>query len=239
MALIGNYSVLHKSPCRFLSGTIASGDRGNFNKNGMNRNKFQQLPKFSSVPNGYSPGYSYVPAQNGGGLASYKNHSGSIYESNALLAGGVNVESAITGAIILTDAQLDQIANLLADLSASVTLTEGQLAAVAALIAAFSSSGTLTDAQLGAIVGLVASLAANGQLTDAVNFATAEIAAEISSQTPLSPESLAASVWNSLLTDFQGAGTMGEALNTAGSGGLSPEQVAMLEFINLFAKSKI
>jgi len=45
----------------------------------------------------------------------------------------------------------------------------------------------------------------------------------------LSPEGLAAAVWNSNAASFALAGTMGEKLNTAGSGGLSPTQATQLE----------
>ena len=51
---------------------------------------------------------------------------------------------------------------------------------------------------------------------------------DITSVSELSPQSLAAAVWNSLVVSFQQSGSMGEALATAGSGGLSPTQVTML-----------
>jgi hypothetical protein len=215
MALIGNGSNLHKSPGRFLSGPTLSIDRGNFNKSGMNRNKYLSLDKKNAVPSGYSPGYSYVIAQNSGGLASYKELESSI-SNTALLVSGINVSADLDGAISITQAQLDQIIALVASISASISTTDAQLAAVANLIASISASMSVTDAQLGAIVGLIASMTASISVS-ANNFATAELEADISSQTELSPGALAASLWNAVASDYNTSGTMGEKLNDAGS----------------------
>ena len=183
----------------------------------MDRNKFLSFAKFSSVPNGYTPGYAFTCAQKAGGLATYKTLSASETITSASLASGINIDAALDAAIVLTNAQLDQIANLLASLSASISITDAQLAAVAGLGAAISASGTITDAQLGAIVNLVAALSATGQFTNVNDFATAEISADITSETPLSPGALAASLWNSVAASYNDAGTMGEKLNDAGS----------------------
>jgi hypothetical protein len=196
MSLIGNYSVLHKTPGRFLSGATTSGDRANYNKSGMDRNKFLSMPSFMSVPNGYTPGYAFTPAQTAGGLASYTNLEAVIGTSSSNLAAGINIDASLSAAIVLTQADLSQIVSLLASLSAAINITDAQLAAVAGLQAALSASMSLTNAQLGAIVSLIASLSAQGSFTNANDFATASISASISSTTALSPQSLAAAVWS-------------------------------------------
>lgn len=53
MALIGNRSVINKSPGRFLAGTVASGDRSAFNKPGMMAGAFQSLDVLSGWPSGH------------------------------------------------------------------------------------------------------------------------------------------------------------------------------------------
>ena len=54
MALIGNRSVLHKSPGRFLAGTIASGERSNFSKGGMVASRFQAMSRIlGGIPTGH------------------------------------------------------------------------------------------------------------------------------------------------------------------------------------------
>ena len=51
MALIGNRTVLHKSPGRFLSGTVASIERSNFSRAGMLASRFQAVsPVFAGTP---------------------------------------------------------------------------------------------------------------------------------------------------------------------------------------------
>ena len=55
MGLLGNRSVLHKSPGRFLSGTIASIERSNYNKPGMSAGRFMAISVYSAMPYGYAP----------------------------------------------------------------------------------------------------------------------------------------------------------------------------------------
>ncbi len=172
---------------------------------------------YASIPNGTTHPVAWHPARTGGGVASYTDLSSSIETQTAQLAAGKNLTANLDAAIALTNADLDQIVNLLANISASITTTTATLAAVAALEAAITASGTITTAQLGAIVGMLANLNGTGLLS-ANNFATASISADINSNTPLSPNSLAAAVWNAVAGDFNDTGTMGEKLNDAGSG---------------------
>lgn len=55
MALIGNRSVLHKSPGRFLSGMIGI-MRSAFSKHGMMRNAYEQIDDTAAIPYGYYGG---------------------------------------------------------------------------------------------------------------------------------------------------------------------------------------
>jgi hypothetical protein len=243
MALVRNQRDAHTACVTYRAGgTAASGrnDYANLDKLGHKLNRFGTFLPQTSFPTGYTPPYSLVIARTEGGLGSNFNLSATISMTDAQAAAGKNMAGDLTASVVLTNAQLDSVIDMLASISASGALTDAGLASVAALIASISSSGSITDATLGAIIDIIASgLSANGQFTDVDNFATSEISADISSTTALSPENLAAAVWRSLAADYIDAGTMGELLNTAGSGGLSPSQNAMLEFINLFAKSKI
>lgn len=65
MALIGNRSVLHKSPTRFLAGTLASGDRNNFNKPGMLRGSQAAYGRLAAIPNGYGSTSWMMPVKAG------------------------------------------------------------------------------------------------------------------------------------------------------------------------------
>lgn len=199
MALIGNYNLIAKSPGQFRSGTTVSSDASNYSKTGSIRNIYAgeaDVAKFNSAPSG---GTAWLMAQTDGGLATFTSLIADISGTDALLASGINVDASLTAAIAITDAQLDQIVDLIASITGSISTTDALLAAVAGLQASITASMSVTEAQLGAIISMIASLTAIGQFTSADDFATAEIGAEISSVTELSPQSLAAAVWASVI----------------------------------------
>lgn len=66
--LVGNRSVLHKSPGRFLSGTVASIDRSAFSKPGMLRSAHFSL--LAGVPNGHLAPSAWLLPRAGGALSS-------------------------------------------------------------------------------------------------------------------------------------------------------------------------
>jgi hypothetical protein len=235
MALIGNYSVVAKSPGRFRAGNTNC-DRSDYNKSGPARNAFTRFAKFNSTPSG---GTGWVVAQTSGGLATFTdliasitntaqlnsgknadaNLTASIALSNADLAQIINMIAALSGAITTSNASVIALSNIAASVTASGSITSADLAYLAQVAIAASLSGTisLTDGQLGALVGLVASLVGSISISNANTLATALISADINSLTPLSPETLAASLWNVTASSYNTAGTMGEKLNDAGS----------------------
>jgi hypothetical protein len=185
MGLIGNYSVISKSPGRFYSGTTVSADRYNFNKSGALKNRFVcennlGLAKFSSIPHCYPHPYTWAMAQTAGGLAAYRL-SESISVTDANLAAAWNlVADGLTATLSETNAALALIANLSADLTASGQLTDANLAIVILLEASFSASGSFTTADLGNILNLAASLAASGVLSDAAIVTLINLSADLS-----------------------------------------------------------
>lgn len=226
MGLLGNYSVLHKAPLKYLAGTVASGDRYNFNKTGNLRNIFSgeslSVPKFNSVPNGYGT-QGWVFPQKGGGMASYKQISAEVSTTSALLANGINLTSNISGSIDLTPPQLALIVSLSASISALGSLNNPNLAGILDILANISATGTITTADLGAISGMSAALSATGLLTSTTMILLSNLSADITPYTELSPQSLAAAVWNTATTDAQTDGTMGKAVNdTKSNSGLIP-----------------
>jgi len=75
-------------------------------------------------------------------------------------------------------------------------------------------------ASLGALAGMIIEITSGGQLSNALVIAKAAIEANITPFTELSPENLAANVWNAIATEYNTAGTMGNKLNLASSGGV-------------------
>lgn len=217
MSLLGNYSILHKSPGRFLSGTVASGDRSNFGKSGSFRNNYMKnFDKTSAIPLGYTEGW--VLPQLGGGMASQTQSKNIISITNAILAGGKNAELSMSSAISTTNALLGLIASIESNMSASISVTDADIALILQLTADLSASGAFTDLELGAITDMVSSMSA-GMSEDLLLTALAFIECEITSLQELSPGSLANAVWSSIATDNNDSGTMGEKLNDAGSAG--------------------
>lgn len=220
MGIVGNYSVLHKSPTTFMSGTVASGDRASMSKSGSLRNRFLGgISKKSAIPNGYVHPYSWAIAQESGGLATYTSLSADVSATDLRLALGVAVSAAIAANISTTNATLALIVALEAALSAGVVTTDANLALLVLLQANISASVSTLDANLINVLNLAAALAASGILTDVALVNLVNLSADISSQTELSPESLAAAILNAVAGDYNQAGSIGEKINDAGSAG--------------------
>lgn len=215
--LLGNYSVLYKHPGRDIGGgAIGLGsDRGAFNKTSMARGVFNAVdwePK-SGVPDGYRPPYTWVIPQTDGGLSARNvlAGSGSLTATGAM---GLNAISALVGSGSLT-ATGALIVQAIAALTGSGSITTANLQAILSAIAALAGTGTLTSTTT-ANAYAVASLLGSGTLS-ATRYATGALVANITPFTTLSPENLAASVWNALAVDSNESGTMGEKVNDAGS----------------------
>ena len=219
MALIGNHSLINRTPIRQFATGISSQYAATFTPPSAVKNRFYgAFPKISATPNGYLAPSAWVLPMTGGGMSSYQQANAAISTTGAALYSGINAEAAITGSIAITQAILDQIVSLVASLTGSISVTDAQLAAISELIASITASMTVTDAQIGAIIDMIASL--SGSISaNASPFATAEISADIGGATPLSPEGLAQSLLNALLADYNLAGSVGEALNNVGASG--------------------
>ena len=227
-------SLLHKNgraefsnPCRFMSGhtvagavgcTAAYGARGPGSLIG--RFTSTTIDKRSAIPAGHRDGGAWaLPLIAGELVCNTIDGVGTVAPLN--LAGGLNAEAALAGAGTLT-AAAQLILSAVAALSGLGTMSaaaKGKLEAAASL----AGSGALTSA-LAALAGAVAALGGVGSLTGTPR-GTGSMSATITPFTDLSPQSLAASVWNALVVDFQDAGTMGLLLGEAG-GGSSPSTIA-------------
>ncbi len=192
MALIGNFSVLHKSPAYFMSGQTASGDRANWNKPGMMRSMGSDglaNAKKTAVPYGHVSGAWLLPRTAGGIASRYAPYGeGSLAGAGAM---GVNGEAALDGFGQL-DATGQLVVSAVASLIGAGLLTGNVLAALLAT-AGLTSSGNATGAiaalgwALGALQGLGSStvtIRANGALAASIDVAAvAELtAADISTE---------------------------------------------------------
>ena len=183
-----------------------------------------------------------------GALDAAASLSGSGTITSATLASVVDIAASLVGVGAISHADMAGVLSAVASLSGSGDITVANLAGAILATATLTGSGTVTPPQLDGIWSMQANLDGSGSVLAgirAIGHVVAELTgtgtasltsgavpgymeASITPFTELSPQNLAAAVWNSLVATFQEAGSMGEALSTAGSGGLSPTQQTML-----------
>lgn len=245
--LIGGYTVLAKSPGRWLGGSTVSDAPSNFGKSGPARARFSALGYLatSATPNAERPPASWVLAESSGaedrqGLASLVGSgdvtgdlSATAAASAALDGSGavlqalgsllVSAVASLSGSGQITSAALSLVVQAVASLSGVGSVTANANATGAAS-SSLAGAGNVAAASLGALVSAIATLSGAGSMTAAVR-ADASVSASITPFTELSPQTLSAAVWAAVAADNAVPGTMGEALNAAG-GGSTPSQVA-------------
>jgi hypothetical protein len=184
--LLGNRSVLLKSPGRFLSGTIASSERSNFFRPGNYRSAAYEA--LSAIPYGYVVGAWHLPKL--GGAVSSTNNAESTSTATGTLAGGKAV--AGTAASTSTATGTGQLISAVSGTAASTSTATLDVYATKALsgTAASTSTATLVKSALAWATGTAASTST----ATLVRYATGNIAGESTTATPLSPQGLADAV---------------------------------------------
>lgn len=215
MRLLGNYSIIHKSPGSVERGAQSAQTFGAKRISGTTFKEFLRYGSdLDSEPIGYG-GDSITPPQSAGGLAStFNSATGSL--NSPVLVPALPLAASLTAQGTAT-AVLALIVNLEAALTASGQVTSATIAIIAQLTANITASGTVTEADLSNIINLTASLTASGALSTASLVTLKNISANITGATELSPQALAAEILNALLVDFNESGTVGEALNNVGA----------------------
>lgn len=176
--LLGNYSVLNRSPGYWRSGgAIGQGmERPNSNLSGAARNRFtaDALSPRTSHPLGTAPGTALVIAQKGGGIGT-RNLITASSSLAALGAMGINIEATANGAATL-EAVGQLVVSAVASISASATVSANILAALAAS-ASLSGQGDLSAAAT-ALGWAIAALQGEAS-TSFTPYATGALAASI------------------------------------------------------------
>ena len=224
MALIGNYSVFDKLPLKYCTGpgSVTAGGfgaRGNYSESGRVRSRMMQsgttdADERYALPNGGYPSLTWFIPQRVGSIGS----SNQIYGngvSSGNLAGGLPSDANLTGAGDITNGNLTLIAQLIASLTGA-----GDVAPPPSLVGTlYMFSDQLTGAgavaaTLTAFASVQADLAGAGSLA-VVPYATGDLSADITGESVLSPQNLAAAVWSALAAQYNANGTTGEQLNNA------------------------
>lgn len=143
--LLGNRSVIRKSPLRYFSGTTLSGDRCNFGGSGAIRNRFFGgfSPLFGGLPSGHLWPSSWSMPQTAGAVSAFTTCRGSGV-LNIAMASGIGISGQADGAVTVagTGASLSWGTGAAAGSGAA----SGQIVGLAYLTGA--SSGTSTPVGL-------------------------------------------------------------------------------------------
>lgn len=188
--------------------------RGYYGKSQVDGN-IEQI-KRDSFPTGTNPPYSIVLGAKGALLSSTTYVTGEGEFTITSLAKGLAAQSAITASGDITTANLSLIIQLACDLLGTCTVS-ASLVGKLEMAAALAGSGSITAA-LSIVAYCVSEITGNGTVSAGLR-GDVDLAADITSSSTLSPESLAAAVWNSIAASFNTAGTMGNKLNSAASAG--------------------
>jgi hypothetical protein len=142
VALIGNRSVLLKSPGRFLSGTVASIERSNYNKPGMMANRFQSMDRIAAaIPTGHLSPSAWSLPRTAGGMSSINSAVLDI-ESSATLYGGITADAITSFSITVADATGELISSGAGTAAFTFTVADALLAGT--LAAGGSTSFTIS-----------------------------------------------------------------------------------------------
>ena len=229
--LIGNYCVLNKTPGRWFAGNSTSHAtgvgvsahspmRGAWNTNGPRRCAHYPEGTAALKAIGYPTGgyqsvswmFPYLPRD----ITSHSETQGGSTGTLSMQSGW-NIAGLAEGTTPTAEATLQLVVSM-------VATALGEATTNANLNAALGLSGSAAgEATHNAIINALAWAIgqADGTSTATLtSYATGQLQGSITPFTELSPEGLAAAVWNSLVAQHQEDGTMGKALGTASSGGV-------------------
>jgi hypothetical protein len=130
------------------------------------------------------------------------------------MAQGINIAGLAEGTTPTAEATLQLVVSILAS-AAGVATAEGNINAALGL--AGSASGEASQSALISALAWAIGQADGSCAAALTSYATGRLYGSITPFTDLSPENLAASVWNSLSAQYNETGTMGELLNSAGA----------------------
>jgi hypothetical protein len=170
-----------------------------------------------ALPDGYYTPHGWMLPRKAGTIkAGLITGSGGV--SSGTMQSGYNIAAGISGQGGITEATLGLIVSLLATITGSGGITTATANALATLVATITGSGSV-NATLQGLARLNATITGSGNI-NANNTALATIAATIRGYGDLTPEGIRDSVWQALATQYNAAGTMGQKLNNAASGGV-------------------
>jgi hypothetical protein len=213
MALLGNYSILHKSPAKYLTGTVGFGDRSNFNKPGMMRNRGNSaIWRYDAQPSGSYAGRAYMPPVKAGRIVSRQN-----FKIDGAANGGAGLPASASLGFTIDGFAAG---GLIAGGVAVATISINANGAISGLVS--GQSLATINVQAVAAIGATAFGVALSTLTVSAAcqpYGLGYMQATTVDNSVLTPQTIASSVWAALASANNSAGTMGALLNASGAGG--------------------
>jgi hypothetical protein len=198
-------------------GSTICDTRSNYNKSGHIRGiwyGYAGMEKKDGIPRGYRHPYTWAMAPKDGGVTTVNMITGfgGLVANGAL---GRNLDAALAGYGTIDPSSSAQL------IVSAVAALAGIGGLSADVIGKLETSATLAGAgditgSLGALAWAVSNITASSSITGTPK-GIGSVSANITPFTALSPESLAAAVWNAVAAGYNSGGTMGEKLNASGS----------------------
>ena len=220
MALIGNYSLLHKSPAKYTTGTVGYGDRANWSKPKMLRSRGNSVAwRLTALPTGFVAGKAFLAPVTAGAMATR-----SSVRVSGVANGAMGMPGQASGLIEIT---AESIGGLIAGGVAVGTISITGSADIAGL-ASGAAAGTMTFSGLAGL-GAIAWGIANGTvtITGAVQPFGYAYGSASTVDTGLTVTGITNAVWNAMLSNYQVPGSAGKALFAASSGGVDYEALGL------------
>lgn len=233
MGLVGNGAAVFRQPLRQIGGGFA-GDLPVWGRSERaNRSVGGLAGVFSAYPSGYLPSKTPLLPRKSGAIASRLKIEGvSVLASSGAM--GVNAETAIAGAGSIA-AALQLVVSAAASL-AGVGGLNGNLAGKLEAVAALAGSGSVSAA-IGALAGVFSTISSAGGLNGTAR-ALGLMFADITPFTELSPQSLAAAVWDKVIESGLTAEDAMKLIAAATAGEISGGGTTTVTIRNAVADSK-
>lgn len=225
MALKQNTALLGQLPIRLIGGSPgtfrALWGRSSLRNSTVGEGITSQL---AGIPSGHLAPSSWNLPYKPGAMSAF-TYTGATFTAGPLtMAAGRNAVGDSTFTFTVGPSQLELVVSASGTSAITFTLTGGA-AAVLQAVGSIAAQFTVGPSTLGAISGIFASqtITWSGSATPRGD---GNMIGAVSPFTELSPENLAAAVWNALATEYNSAGTMGNKLNLASSGGIDYNTLA-------------
>lgn len=173
--------------------------------------------KGAGIPYGHRPPSSWCLPFKSGAMSAFTSCNIAFTPGALNLVAGRNLDGATTVTFTVADAELQLTVSAIGSATFTFTLS-GALASASSVTGSTTITFDTSGVTLGAIIDATASTLIQFSSSTTAT-AIGHLAGDITPFTPLSPQSLAAAVWQALATDYNAAGTMGNKLNSAASAG--------------------